>query len=545
VADASIHRTVRFGSFTLDPSDERLSDAHGPIHIGRKAYQVLLALVAQRGTLLTKDALFEIAWPQTIVSDSSLTSAIKELRRALGDEAQAPRFIEAVYGRGYRFIAEVLQDAPDQAASLKVHPNHTVELDGRGAAPSLAVLPFKSRSGLHDDDVFAEGLVEDLISALSQSLNVMILGSAVTAGLRLAPTSDIRTLGQRLGVRYLLDGNVRRAGEQLRVTAQILEASSGIVRWAGHFDRPLSELAQLQEDLVTDVAASLDVQVQDLELQRIFEKPADLTAWEALIRSNAFYQRLDAASLDSALAQARLAAEIAPNYAAAHAQIASASAVAYFITSPNDFAEEKRIGQLADHALSLGPDDPVVLAGAGCAFNYTGRPEDARRLLLRAVEKAPAYGVAHYHLGVSFCLLGRSDDAIACLEKTMRHFTGSPLLYLPIAWKAGALIRSNRWDQAEAVFDDVIALNPSFLLGRLQKAVCLAQRGQGEAARVIYSALETEPNFDHFQCETMLERIMRGSRAEGLMLTGVRDLRSACSSAAPSVYVVRPRPTAP
>jgi TolB-like protein/Tfp pilus assembly protein PilF len=539
VADASIHRPVRFGSFTLDPSDERLSDARGPIHIGHKAYKVLLALIAQRGTLLTKDALFEIAWPQTIVSDSSLTSAIKELRRALGDEAQSPRFIEAVYGRGYRFIAEVSQDVPDQAPSPKVQPNHVVELDGRGAAPSLAVLPFKSRSGLHDDDVFAEGMVDDIISALSQGLNVMVLGSAVTAGLRLAPIGDIRTLGQRLGVRYLLDGNVRRAGEQLRVTAQILDASSGIVRWSGHFDRPLSELAQLQEDLVTDVAASLDVQVQDLELQRIFEKPADLTAWEALIRSNAFYQRLDATSLHNALAQARLAAEIAPNYAAAHAQVASASAVAYFITSPHNPAEEKRIGHLADRALSLGPDDPVVLAGAGCAFNYTGRPEDARRLLLRAIEKAPAYGMAHYHLGVSLCLLDRSDDAIACLDKTVRHFTGSPLLYLPVAWKAGALIRADRWDEAEAVFDEVMALNPAFLLGRLQKAVCLARRGELAAAQAIYSSLEVNPDFDFAQCQTMLERIMRGSRAEALILTGVRDLNVASATAIPGARKVR------
>lgn len=539
MADALIHCPVRFGSFTLDPSDERLSDAHGPIHIGQKAYKVLLALIAQRGTLLTKDALFESAWPQTIVSDSSLTSAIKELRRALGDEAQSPRFIEAVYGRGYRFIAEVSQDVPDQAPSPKVQPNRVVELDGRGAAPSLAVLPFKSRSGLHDDDVFAEGMVDDIISALSQGLNVMVLGSAVTAGLRLAPIGDIRTLGQRLGVRYLLDGNVRRAGEQLRVTAQILEASSGIVRWSGHFDRPLSELAQLQEDLVTDVAASLDVQVQDLELQRIFEKPADLTAWEALIRSNAFYQRLDVTSLHNALAQARLAAEIAPNYAAAHAQVASASAVAYFITSPNDPAEEKRIGHLADRALSLGPDDPVVLAGAGCAFNYTGRPDDARRLLLRAIEKAPAYGMAHYHLGVSLCLLDRSDDAVACLDKTVRHFTGSPLLYLPVAWKAGALIRADRWDEAEAVFDEVIALNPAFLLGRLQKAVCLARRGEGAAAQAIYSGLEADPDFNLAQCETMLERIMRGSRAEAVILTGVRNLKVASATAKPSAREVR------
>ena len=525
MAEALIQRAVRFGPFVLDPADERLTNADGPVHIGQKAYRVLLTLVENPGRLLTKDFLFEAVWAGTVVSDSSLTSVIKELRRALGDEANAPRFIESVYGRGYRFVAELVPSEPTAAPVAAPTAIDAAVQGERGEPPSLAVLPFKNRSGLSEDDVFAEGMVEDVIGALSQGLNVVVLGSTVTAGMRLAPVEDLAALGQRLGVRYLLEGNVRRAGDQIRVTAQILEASNGAVQWNGRFDRPLSELAQLQEEFVTEVAASLDVQIQNLELRRILKKPSDLTAWEALMRSNAIYQRLDPVSLHRALEEAKRAAEIAPDYAAAHAQIALASSVAYLITSSEDAVEERRIGELADRALSLDPDDTFVLVAAGCALNYIGRPEDAHRLVLRAIEKAPAYGMAHYHLGVACCLLDRSDEAIAHLDKAVRHFIGSPLLYLPVAWRAGALIRADRWGEAEAQFDEVIARNSTFLLGRLQKAVCLARRGELDRADAVFALLQADPDYDHRQSVTMLARIMRGSRSGAELLAGVEALR--------------------
>lgn len=533
VAEALIDGAMRFGSFVLDPADERLVGAHGPIHIGQKAYRVLRALIEHRGRLLTKDFLFNEVWADTIVSESSLTSVIKELRRALGDEAREPRFIESVYGRGYRFLAELSED---DSPRMTPRPDPLVVaapgIGQRGEAPSLAVLPFKNRSGVADDEVFAEGMVEDVIAALSHGVNVMVLGSTVTAGLRLAPIGDIATVGRRLGVRYLLEGNVRRVGRQLRVTAQILEAANGVVRWSGRFDRPLGELAQLQEDLVTELADSLDVQLQSLELQRILKKPDDLTAWEALMRSNAIYQRLDAASLRRALEEAHRAVSIAPDYAAAHAQIALAASVAYLMTSPDDPAEERRIGALVDRALALEPEDPLVLSAVGCALNYIGRPEDARRHLLRAIAKAPAHGMAQYHLGVSCCLLDRHAEAIMHLDTAVRHFRGSLLHYLPIAWRAGALIRADRWDEAEADFDEVIALSPEFLLGQLQKAVCLARRGEEDAARRLFVSLQDRPDYSHDQCVTMLNRIMQGSRTGSIMLAGVRDLREQMRAAA-------------
>lgn len=521
MTDSKRGAPVRFGPFVLDLADERLVGAVGPIHIGNKAYRVLSALIEQPGRLLTKDILFETVWDGTIVSESSLTSVIKELRRALGDEAKEPRFIESVYGRGYRFIADTL---PARAEPAQPAKRPATAAGKRGEAPTLAVLPFTNRSGISEDEVFAEGMVEDVIAALSQGVNVTVLGSTVTAGLRGEHITDLAALGQRLGVHYLLEGNIRRAPAHLRVTAQILEAATGVVRWSGRFERPLSELAALQEDLVSELAASLDVQVQSLELQRILKKPSDITAWEALMRSNAFYHKLDRASLQHALAEAQHAVALAPDYAAAHAQIALASAVTYLITSADDPAEVERIAGLVERAVGLEPDDPLVLAATGCALNYIGRPEEASHLLRRAISKAPGHSMAHYHFGVTSCLLDRHDDALAHLETAIRLFAGSPLLYLTIAWKGGALVRSGRWAEGEAQFDEALALNPRFVIGRAQKAVCLARRGDEAAALAVFEPLRGHDDYRQEQCETMLRRIFANSPAAADMLAGVRRL---------------------
>lgn len=419
---------------------------------------------------------------------------------------------------------------PQPAASVETAPRRAGK---RGEAPSLAVLPFTNRSGLAEDEVFADGMVDDVIAALSQGVNVTVLGSMVTAGLRArGGIADPAAIGRQLGVRYLLEGNVRRVGSNLRVAAQILEAATGAVLWSGRFDRPLSELAELQEDLVTEIAASLDVEVQSLELQRILRKPADLTAWEAMVRSNAVYQRLDAASLKRALDEARRAVAIDPDYAAAHAQIAMASSVVYLLTVPDDAAETARIRGLIDQALELESEDALVLALTGGACNFIGMAQEGFRLLGRAIRKAPTHGTAHYHFGIAHCLLGRYDPAIAHLDTAIRLFAGSPLLYLTIAWRAAALLRAGRWTEGEAAFDDTLALAPDFLLAMAQKAVCLIRRGEPAAALALYRAVRAHEVYRQDQIEMILRRALGTTAAGDEVLAAVRALADEAARAA-------------
>lgn len=173
--------------------------------------------------------------------------------------------------------------APSLTSALAPAPPPARPRRGKhGEVPSLAVLPFANRSGLPEDEVFSLGMVEDIIDALSQGVNLRVITSSATARFRTGAIPDLTAMARDLGVRYVMEGNVRRAGQMLRVTAQLVEAESGAVLWTQRFERPVSELADLQEDLVVEVSAHLHSQVERLEMARLLKKPDDLTAWECV-----------------------------------------------------------------------------------------------------------------------------------------------------------------------------------------------------------------------------------------------------------------------
>ena len=331
-----------------------------------------------------------------------------------------------------------------------------------GSAPSLAVLPFTNRSNLPEDEVFAEGMVEDVISALAQGVNVRVLGSTSTANLSRIAIADLPALGRQLGVRYLLEGNVRRVGANLRVTTQLLEAATGEVVWTAKFDRPLSELAELQEELVTEVAASLDAQVYSLEMERALKKPGDITAWEAVMRALSAYHKFDPADRKRAVAETTRAVAIAPDYALGHAALAVDLSLSYLVESLDDPAEVQRIRAIAERALALAPDDAAVLSVVGFALCNIGYPEEGVRHTERAVRKAPGSGQLHYYHGVACYMLNRPEEALSHLSTVERLMPGWHLMWGAKALEAVALGELGRWAEAEAAADEGIALNPTW-----------------------------------------------------------------------------------
>src|SRR5262249_28985003 len=212
-----------------------------------------------------------------------------------------------------------------------------------------------------------------------------VLGSVVTAGLRKAADGDLAAACRQLGVDYLLDGSVRRAGASLRVSAQLVDIESGAVMWSGQFDRPLRELADLQEELVSELAGALATETHLAEIQHALKKPGDLTAWEAVTRSmGAVARGIDPMVLMQAVAEAQRAVDIAPDYPEGLGQLAAMSALAYFMMSPDDPSETQRIRALADKALVLGHAKANVLVNVGGALLYVGTPQEALAPLERA-----------------------------------------------------------------------------------------------------------------------------------------------------------------
>ncbi len=353
----------------------------------------------------------------------------------------------------------------------------------RGGAPSLAVLPFTNRSGLREDDVFAFGMVEDIIDAMSQGVDVRVISSSATARFRTGAIPDLDAMARELGVRYVLEGNIRRAGEHLRVTTQLIDASSGKILWTQKFDRPLEQLVSLQEELVLEVASHLRTQAHRLEIERALRKPGNLTAWESVMRSIAALRRMTGAALMQALQEARNAVEIAPDYALAVALLAQIQGVIYNQMMPDNAAEAGRIRALAERAIELDPDNSVVLSTAAGGLNTTGFPAEALAAGQRALTLNPHNSFGHMACGVACVLLGQNDAAVAHFDAEAGLAPEDATAWMSYGWRAHAEIDAGRWEHAETAYDKALKLTPDNAAPNIGKAIVCRHLGRHDAAR--------------------------------------------------------------
>lgn len=281
------HRYLISGPIRLDTRDERLWRNGQEVRLGGKALALLRALMERPQTLVTKDELFDSVWPGLAVSESVLTTAVKEIRQAIGDDARRPQIIQTVYGRGYRFLPDV--ERSDEAAGsgrASDEPTRRLLADRRvwfglaalaimaavamlfmrtGGQPSaaasmaahpksIAVLPFDDLSAKRDQGWFAEGLTEEILNSLARTPDLHVAARTSTMSIR---GGDIREIGRRLNVAHVLEGSVRRDGDRLRVTAQLIRASDGFHLWSQNYDRPISDAVTIQEDIAVAIAHAM------------------------------------------------------------------------------------------------------------------------------------------------------------------------------------------------------------------------------------------------------------------------------------------------
>lgn len=395
----------------------------------------------------------------------------------------------------------------------------------RGDVPSLAVMPFTNRSGLPEDEVFAFGMGEDIIDALSQGVDVRMIASSATARFRRGGAPDLPAMARELGVRYVLEGNVRRVGENLRVTTQLLETARGTIVWSQKFDRPLEQLAKLQEQLVLEVAARLRTQSHRLEIERALRKPNDLTAWEAVMRCIAAYRTLTGAALLTGLAEARKAVEIAPDYALAIVLVAEAESIIYYQFAPEDPAEARRIRSGADRAAKLDPDNAVVMSTVATTYTLLGFPEDALAAGRRAIQLNPNNEFGYHPCGVACVLLDRCDEALAYFDRERELAPDHPVIWTSYVWRAAAHMRRSDWAAGAEAYDEALRLTPDNAFPYIGKAICLAYLGRRkETPPLMAKARELEPGTPLPLWELRMSRGWCGSDSMPEILRYLREL---------------------
>ena len=378
-----------FEDCVLDPDRRELTRGSEAIAIGPQVFDLLLYLVQNRERVVSKDDLLDAVWGGRIVSESTLTSHINAVRKAIGDSGEEQRLIRTVARKGFRFVGDVREaQSSDGLSSLKTEPAASNETSAHALAlpdkPSIAALPFLNLSGDPEQDYFADGVVEDIITALSRIrwLFVIARNSSFTYKGRAV---DVKQVGRELGVRYVLEGSVRKAANRVRITGQLIDATTGAHLWADRFEGTLDDIFELQDQVTASVVGAIAPQLERAEIERAKRKPTEsLDAYDYYLRGMANLHQGTREAIDEALPLFYKAIELDPDFASAYAM----AAWCHFWRKVNgwmtDRAQEIAEGaRLARRAVELGKDDAVALTRGGHALAPSRRRPRWRHRLAR------------------------------------------------------------------------------------------------------------------------------------------------------------------
>src|SRR5262245_49922868 len=272
---------LQFEGYTLDIAHNLLRAADREVTLRRTSLEVLRYLAENPGRLVTKEELLKAIWPDVVVTEESLTHCVSEVRQAIGDSKQT--IIATVPRRGYRFAAPVVRVAAPPAAP-DAGPQSSLD------RPSVAVLPFANLSGDPQQDYFSDGITEDITTELSRFSELMVIGRNSAFQYK-GKAVDLRQIGRELNARYLLEGSVRRSGDRIRITAQLIDAATGAHRWAERYDHELHDVFAVQDEVARTIVTILAAHVNRAEIERaLLKPPAAWAAYEYYLRgAEAFF----------------------------------------------------------------------------------------------------------------------------------------------------------------------------------------------------------------------------------------------------------------
>jgi len=547
------------GDWLVDPDRLQLSSRDHSVRLEPKVMDVLVYLAAHAGEVVPREDIESAVWAGRVVGYDALTGSMQKLRHALRDDARQPRIIETVSKKGYRLLAAVHAAAADgaeqqPAAAGIVEPEPgaparmlwtaalvaaTVVLllallsgvwtggetsasrhDAGGAAAqtvSIAVLPFDNLSGDAAQEFLADGMTDDLITALAMTPGLFVIARDSTFVYRNQPV-DIDAVAHRLGVRYLLQGSVRRTGDRLRLNARLIDSASGGHLWAEHYEGSYSDVLGLQDDITRRIVTSLTSQLHtngdkagDLDARH---ETVNTAAYDSfLLGRNRFFRYASKAENDKARELYRKAIELDPGFATAHAMLAWTYAfdamngwsddrdaslntalatarhaisldrklpVAHFVNGLvyREKGKYPRARAEAEEALALDPNYANAYVLLATLMYFTGEPQQGLEQILKAMQLNPYHPYNYpFHLGQAYFILGRYDDAIDAFSSGLDSNPSSERLRV---WLAAAYAKAGRLDDARWEAEQVLTLNPAFSIERIAQAFPFSQPGDLE-----------------------------------------------------------------
>jgi adenylate cyclase len=534
---------IRFGAFELDPESGELRKQGLKVRLQEQPFQILQILLEHPGKVVTREELQQRIWSSdTFVDfDHGVYNAIKKLREALGDSADNPRYIETLSRRGYRFIAPVNGPASEPGGSAPA-----------AAAPqdSIAVLPFLNLSADPENEFFADGITEEIINALAQieQLHVVARSSAFSFK---GKHIDLRIIGEQLNVRTILEGSVRRAGDHLRITAQLVNVTDGYHLWSERYDLEMKDIFEVQDEIARSIAERLRVSLEGKREEPLVRAATkNLEAYELYLKGRALLSKRGSA-IPHALACFRRAVALDSEYALAWAGLAdSYTVIGYYglarpeVSMPKG-AEAARRSVALDPSLAEGHSALAMscllyewdLAKAEreflCAIELNpryiqprcwyalfylqlaiGRATEGIEHARLAVESDPLSGYANAILGLTCSAAGRYTEAVEICERAVGLDAESFLARFSLHW---ALRFSGRFEESVAVGELALAMSGRHPWAMTALAMTFAEWGKPADAQAVYAEMMARARRCYVQpCQLAIAATAAGMQDEAI-----------------------------
>jgi adenylate cyclase len=405
------------GEWLVEPNLNRISQPAKSVSIEPRIIEVLVFLAAHPGEVLSKEVLIGAVWPGTFVSDDVLTYSISELRKALGDDAKNPRYIQTIARKGYRLIAPVRSE-PGALRSL----------------PSIAVMAFSDLSPEKDQDYFCDGIAEDIIHDLAHVRGLRVAARTSSFAFKRI-SEDVRAIGKKLGVGTVLEGSVRKAGNRIRITAQLIKVEDGSPLWSERYDRELKDVFEIQDEISRSIAAALEVTLSPHESNAIAKIPTkDMVAYDYYLRGKQFFYQYKRRGIEFALKMYTQAIEIDSTYVRAHAGISDCCSFLFMYAGSHE-EHRHQAAAASRKAVDLDPESAEAHASRGLALSLERSYEEAEEEFQESIRLNPQLFEAYYfYARVAFARgdLVRAIDLYEKAAEVQPHDYQSPLLMAQI-----------------------------------------------------------------------------------------------------------------
>jgi TolB-like protein/cytochrome c-type biogenesis protein CcmH/NrfG len=485
-----------FANHELDLSRRELRRAGSLIALEPQVFDLLVYLIENRDRVVTKDDLIRTIWKGRIVSESALATRINAARKAVGDSGDSQQLIRTLPRKGFRFVGEVTSRQPPPPAAEHAHalaPALTLP-----DKPSIAVLSFTNMTGGPDNDYFGDGIAEDVITNLSRNPFLFVIARNSSFSFK-GRTVEVKQIARELGVRYVLEGSVRRGGSRVRITAQLIDAADGGHMWAERYDRELTDFFTVQDEITESVAIAIAPAIAHLERHQASRKaPDSLSAWEAFQRGRWHTSRMTVADFTAAKEFFRRAIALDPMLAPAYAGLSNAilSEVGLFQTRPVSEALAEAL-PIIRKAIEVDPKHAGGHINSGIALFMQGRCELAVKEARHALAIDPNHAGAHFMLGNALCFSGHPREALEAIRIGLRLDPYAPQTYLPRSQIVTAHYFLREYDKAVEAAREALRSYPAHPFVNIWLAAALGQLGRlGEAGEALKIAMTLKSAFE-------------------------------------------------